>query len=688
VKRSFHVLFLAALVCTLSHAEGEEAVVLSGGGSLGIAHAGALLGIERRGHDPDIVLGTSMGAVVGALYAAGYSPDSIWSLMRHEDWRGMFTPIPIAFGPTRALRYPAIHLQRADGEFMARGLVSDWRINRDLTHQLFAASVRARGNFDRLPRRYRSVAADLETGELVPIGSGDLARAARASMASPGFFPPIEWNGRILTDGGINDYLPVDEARGMGADDVIAVDALMPLPRIPSLGAVHVADRSLRLMVVRSRAGKSRPDVLVRPDLDPELTGFNFPVDPTPILRGGLTAALRDVAPRASEDTRPRGAAAEPRSLGRLRVQAPGSPLGPFVDRAFRAFAGAPYEPRRILDRVDRLYATGCFDGVWPSVEDSTSTDAPAWIVRAESERRLSLVGSAGYDNDRGGRSWGALRGFAGGLSTPVQWELEGSANGVDRAGAFSLRIPTLGNPPTAWSAGGQIGESRIPFLTPRNAHEDAEVRRAGGWLGAEWLRIQPAMEGTAVFRGEHVSSDIGPDGSSFGPFVRIGFVPPLIEEVGVTPSAEGELRFGDVRYQRARLKGSLRGRRGRFAAAVLGDVEAAGGHPPRDAAPALGNESLIPSLRWGEHRGKARAVSGVDLAYSFPLQATVRVRLRGGVVADEMREDGTFGKETTWLGGAGLTALRWTPLGRLEAGCEAGTLGERRIVVRLGEDF
>ncbi|HYQ88063.1 MAG TPA: patatin-like phospholipase family protein, partial [Candidatus Binatia bacterium] len=230
---------LLLLVLTASHAHAEEAVVLSGGGSLGLAHAGALIGIQRRGHDPDIVLGTSMGAVVGALYAAGYAPDSIWNLLRHEDWRGMFTPIPCAFGPTRALRYPAIHLRRGGGELITGGLISDWRINRELTRMLFSASARARGNFDRLPRRYRSVAADLETGALVPLGSGDLARAARASMASPGLFPPVVWGGRILTDGGINDYLPVDEARGMGADYVIAVDALRPSPRITRLDPVH-----------------------------------------------------------------------------------------------------------------------------------------------------------------------------------------------------------------------------------------------------------------------------------------------------------------------------------------------------------------------------------------------------------------------------------------------------------------
>ena len=125
----------------------------------------------------------------------------------------------------------------------------------------------------------------------MPIGSGDLARAVRASMASPGFFAPIRWEGRTLTDGGVNDYLPVDEARAMGADYVIAVDVEKPPARIPSLDALHVADRSLRLTLMRSRVGRSRPDVLILPDLDPLLTGANYTVDPAPIMKSGTATA-------------------------------------------------------------------------------------------------------------------------------------------------------------------------------------------------------------------------------------------------------------------------------------------------------------------------------------------------------------------------------------------------------------
>jgi len=337
---------------------------------------------------------------------------------------------------------------------------------------------------------------------------------------------------------------------------------------------------------------------------------------------------------------------------------------------------------------MDRLYATGLFDGVWPSVEDTTPSERPSWVVRAETVSRISAEGAVGFDNDRGGRIWGAVQGIGMGSSIPVQLGLEGLANGIEHSGAISLRVPSLGHPPTAWSAGGFLAESAIPFLAPDLGGGNPEVRRSGGWLGAEWLRIQPALEGAAVFRAERIRSDAGPHGASFGPLVRIGAVPRLVEVIGTPLSVEGEARFGDVRYRRARIKGSVARSLGPLALAVLGDVEGASGDVPLDAAPAMGTELLVPGLRWGERRGKARAVAGLDLAYSVPLQGTLRVRLRGGVIADETRTDGSFGRASDWLGGAGVSGLWWTPYGRVEAGFEAGTAGDRRLLVRLGQDF
>jgi len=745
------VLLASGLALPFAHASATEGVVLSGGGARGIAHVGALVGLKRLGHNPEIVLGTSMGSIVGALYAAGDDPDSIWAILKAEDWRALFVPLPAPVGPWRAPHYAQLQFQGAGGGLAIQGLISDWRINRELVRRLFGPSARARGNFDLLPRRFRSVAADLETGSLVAIGFGDLARSARASMASGGFFSPVRWGDRLLVDGGVYDYLPVDEARRIGATYVIAVDALRPGKLTANPNALTIADRSIRLILQRSRVASATPDALVVPDLEPDLSPMDYPVDPTKLMEAGLTATLRDVAPasgthaRSTEPPPPepgnsesappepapsdtsaisepadstsappangdpevveppptpdRGsvfASSPPDSLGSLTVDASGSPVAPFLERAFEGVAPAPYDSAKIFRTVDRLYVTGLFTGIWPSVEDSTwrgpssaaSGQVAPLVVRAEGKGKTSASAAAGYDNDRGGRIWGSVQRLGRTQGTPVELGLEGSVNGIQNWGDFSIRVPTLGRFPTAWTAGAFLGESEIRFLPGGGEEDEPDVKRGGGWVGVEWRVLDPDLEGTATLRAEHIDSGVGPSGSSYGAFGRVGVVAPNVEIVGTAPMLEGEIHTGDVHYARVRAKASLVRKQKPLTIALLGDVEAVTNGPPLDSAPALGNDFRVPALRWGEHRGRALGAGGIDVAYPAKLKATLCLRLRGGAIADEMQSDGELDGETTWVGGAGLSALWWTMYGRIEAGFEASTLGDRRILVRLGSDF
>src|SRR6188472_1156832 len=98
----------------------QEAIVLSAGGARSLAHAGVLQELEARGHDPDIVAGTSMGAIVGALYASGWSADSIAALIRKQDWREMFAPLPVPFAGIGGPRHPVFRMG-------SRGYLADWR---------------------------------------------------------------------------------------------------------------------------------------------------------------------------------------------------------------------------------------------------------------------------------------------------------------------------------------------------------------------------------------------------------------------------------------------------------------------------------------------------------------------------------------------------------------------------------
>ena len=777
---------------TPPRAASGQALVLSGGGSLGIAHAGVIAGLEQKGYSPGIVVGTSMGAVIGALYASGMNADSVWSVVDMQDWRQIFAPFPSPVGPDRSVHYPVLRLQGTGNSPELRGYLDDWQINRQLTRQLFRPSAAVRGDFDRLPRRFRSIAADLRNGDLVSIGYGDLARSVRASMAQAGVFAPTAWDHRVLTDGGVSDYFPVAEARRLGAREVIGVDVIRPTAEIHSTEASAVVDRSLRLLVRHARADTLPPDVLIAPNIDPTISAISYPTDPEPLFMAGYRAT--DSLPQGAGSPEPPGTLpALPDSLAEVRVLSD-SPLRPLLKRAFDRFGKARFDADQILKYVDRLYATGLFTGVWPSVEgapaqppgtpassagstetpaaqmapptpppveegregfdgvgddstevetpavdappdtlseppsgessepppgassasppggssaspDSTALSAlgaapdtsstptavsdavPALLIRAETVGALSVNGAVGYDNDRGGRGWANLRKLEAMGSHTVEFGLEAMANGIDQSAGMTVRVPTVDRLPTAWSGGLYIAETEIRFLNVRPNGDDPEVKRGGGWIGAEVRKIGPAIEATAIFTAEGLDANVGPSGDSFGPMVRIGFIPDNLQLVGIPTSAEGEARTGDARYARVRARGSRVFTFKKLTVAPLFDVAAVTQGAPRDIVPSPGMDQLVPALRWGERRGRAQAVAGVDAA--FPLFTKIRVKLRGGGSADQLLPDGSdFSSATLWFGGASVSALWWTPFGRIEGGLEANTLGDRRAVVSVGQDF
>lgn len=696
------------LLARPSHA--GDALVLSGGGARGLAHAGALVGIERRGYDPDIVVGTSMGAILGGLYAAGYGADSVWNIVAEQDWRLLFEPMVYRVGPRRSLRHATVRLQSGShSPLVARGYSPDWRINRTLTRLLFTPSARARGDFDRLPRRFRAVAADLDSGDLVTLYSGDLALAIRASMAAAAFFPPVTVDRERLFDGGIADYLPVETARAIGADRVLAVDVIRPGPRAHSLEAMYLARRSIELMSVKVREGN--PDLLILPKLSPTQSSAEYPVDPTELLQAGLEAALDTLpqGPGVRVTGRDRGSL--PETMPEIVMKTNGFLLEPFVRRAFEPLVSERFDSERVLEAVDRLYATGLFDAVWPSIEaepdhapaslgeDVVAADsfgigttppeaAPSLVIRAEERGSNSILAGIGYDNDRGGRIWSSFRSLSMQDQWPLELGLEGSLDGVDAWGAASGRIASLRPRVSAWTAGFSYGESEVRFLELGTDEGDPEVARYGLWLGAEWQRIDPGVQASTGIRVEQIELE-GEGGGSVGPWIQIGGTPRLAREVGNDPSLEADLRFGAVDYWTVRAKVSHAKRLGSAVTAVLADVTGVSEESPPDVIPAMGDEWLMPALRWGERRGRMRAVAGIDAAHGGPLGSSLRLRLRGGAIVDELRSDAAvYGGDTRWLGGAGLSFLWWTFLGKVEVGVEAGTLGDRRFAVALGPDF
>lgn len=252
-------------------------LVLSGGGARGAAHVGVIKVLDDLQIPIDFVAGTSMGAIVGGLYASGMTADELVQVIETADWSALLADRPpraqrsfrrksddIGFlvdfdlGVNRSgLIFPEGFIQGQNLEFALKRMA------------LPAISV---DDFDELPIPFRAVATDIVTGEAVVIGSGDLAAAMRASMSAPGIFKPVRRDGRILVDGGVANNLPIQIVRDMGADILIVVDVGFPLLPEEQLGSALAVTKQMLTILINGRAQDQialldAGDILVSPNL-------------------------------------------------------------------------------------------------------------------------------------------------------------------------------------------------------------------------------------------------------------------------------------------------------------------------------------------------------------------------------------------------------------------------------------
>ena len=262
-----------------SHADRPKiGLVLAGGGALGMAHVGVLKVLEANRIPIDFIAGTSMGSIVGAAYASGVGIEEMEEILSTTDWDLLFNETTDREDVDFRDKYGR------SGQFLGdakigikhasltpfRGVVNGQHVL-PLLQRLYH---RTPGDidFDTLPIPFRAIAADIETGKAVTITSGQLAVATRASMAVPGFFTPVELNGKALVDGGIANNLPVDVTLEMGAQRLIVVDLLADLKKKEELGGIlGMSSQIISLLLQQNstlqRQNMRKGDILLVPDL-------------------------------------------------------------------------------------------------------------------------------------------------------------------------------------------------------------------------------------------------------------------------------------------------------------------------------------------------------------------------------------------------------------------------------------
>jgi NTE family protein len=357
-------------------------LVLSGGGARGAAHVGVIRALEQLHVPIDAVAGTSMGAVVGGLYAAGLSGEEIEEVFRRLEWQDLFRDR----APRRDLVYRrkqddrgilapgALGVRSGEGVVLPTGLVQGQKI----TQALRAATLRVDtiDDFDELPTPFRALATDLETGEAVVLRSGDLATVLRASMSAPGVLAPVEIDGRLLVDGGLVDNLPVRLAREMNVDVLVVVDVSFPLAKRSELQSpLDVTNQMIAIMVRRgttsSLAMLRAQDVLIEPDLG-GMTSLEFDRVPMVMATGESTTLEQRRKLEAlslDDDDWQRYLAA--RSLPQpsttpafVRAGEHSRDDAARIDAVFGDLAGKPLDVRELQHRANREYGLDRYEAV------------------------------------------------------------------------------------------------------------------------------------------------------------------------------------------------------------------------------------------------------------------------------------------------------------------------------------
>lgn len=371
-------------------AASRTCLVLSGGGARGFAHIGALQALQQLHVPIDCIAGTSMGAIIGGLYAEGVSVDVLRSQVSGMDWAGVLSSRPAREGLN--FRRKLADEQMPGGiEFglsdrgqvqFPNAAVNTTQLEQVLTN-LTLPAISVHG-FNSLPIPFRAVATNMVTGQKVILQQGVLATALRASMSVPGVFPPTEVNGALLGDGGLVDNLPVDVARDMGAQHIVAINIGTPLASRQSLdNIVGLTSQMINILIdqnIRGQIATLKPgDVLISPDLG-NLSSLDFQAGDRAIKIGydAVMAAREQLAPLAlspAQYAQWRNAFARRAQalVEQMQFSAPlagvevrGLPagVGKTLQAQLRQRAGEPLNFKAVNQDVDRLFGLGDFSRV------------------------------------------------------------------------------------------------------------------------------------------------------------------------------------------------------------------------------------------------------------------------------------------------------------------------------------
>jgi NTE family protein len=487
---------------TATESRPRVGLVLGGGGARGAAHIGVLKELERMRVPVDAIVGTSMGAIVGGLYATGMSADELEELVGSLDWAGALSDKPqrddLSFRRKQDDSQVPIDFElgvRGTELLLPKGVIQGQKL--DLLLRELTLNVSHIDNFDELPIPYRAIASDIERGEVWVMSKGDLARSIRASMSVPGVFAPVRIDDRLLVDGGLVGNLAVDVMQQMDVDVIIAVDVEFPLYGPGELGsALTISEQMLTILIRKEtlrqidRLGDG--DVLIRPDLG-IYASTNFgqileTIEPGQAAARAQQEELSRIAvteeewqSRLARKTRP----VQPAShLAFVRVVHDGELAPAVLESRLSVEVGDPIDHAELANNANRLYGLQLYEQVDYRLVEEDGGVGVEYTARTKSWGPNFLQLGVSLEDDFDG-------------STGFNAQARLTRAGINRLGAEWRTDLRLGTDPKLFSEFYQplSFDSRL-FVAPRLQLEQRNIKTFVDDAAVARLRVSEAEAG------------------------------------------------------------------------------------------------------------------------------------------------------------------------------------------------